>query len=185
MPLGVVSDEEFVAEKENASKPFTVVDKAHKGRSEGDNNVPDFLRNIISETSVEEGRQSALGLATKFGVSPSSVSAYAHGANSTASYNTPNNELKQHINQARHKVTSKARAKLLLAMKHITEDKLEATKARDLAGIAKDMSTVMKNMEDKTMVGADGKPTVNYVFFAPQVRTVESFGEVIQVNENG
>src|SRR5215510_5460530 len=108
MPMGIVSDDDFDREINHLNrKPVVtpppvipeVVDMPRPGRSNGDVNVPDSLRKIIGETSELEGRDAALELASKFGISPSSVSAYANGSTSTASMDKqPNLE---HINSAK------------------------------------------------------------------------------------
>jgi hypothetical protein len=177
MAMGIVSDKEFGKEftklNESPSKPKDKVlegiveDSPDKGRGKGNIKVPQSLRNIIGQTAVEYGRQESVELAKNFGISPSSTSAYANGSNSTSSYNErPNAGV---IRRSKEKISMRARAKLMLALTHITEDKLREAKPRDLAGIAKDMSAVSKNMEDtdsnKIPVGTTG-PT--FVFYSPK-----------------
>ena len=110
MPIGIVSDEDFESELNRISVPKKVVpspvlnpeivEMDRPGRKEGDVNVPESLRKIIGEEALLNGRQSALGLAKMFDISPASVSAYANGATSTASYNSPNTALVSHINKS-------------------------------------------------------------------------------------
>lgn len=151
-----------------------------KGRKEGDLNVPNGLRNMIGQTAITESREEALSLAKSFGISPSSVSAYTQGATSTKSYhNTPNQTV---INSAKERVSKRARNKLMLALSKLTEDKLEVAKARDLAGIAKDMSQVMKHMEVEDNKGPAEKSGPTFIFYTPKVRGEENF-EIVQAKE--
>ena len=189
MPLGIVSDSEFDYELKNSS-PRTIEPKdeitaeiidVNKGRGTGNLEVPNSLRQIIGETSKIDGRQEALDLANQFGISPSSVSAYANGATSTASFDsTPN---KNHIEDSKLRVSNRARFKLMSALKHMTADKLAGAKAKDLAGIAKDMSAVIRNMEpEKSQNPNDEKKGPTFVFYAPQFKDEKSY-DIIHVKE--
>jgi hypothetical protein len=182
MPMGIVSDSDFNKELEKNQTPSTAVIKdINKGRGNGNVEVPNALRKVIGETSEIDGRQAAIDLASSFGISPSSVSAYSNGATSTASYaDQPN---KSHLEEAKERISKKARNKLLLAMNHITKEKLVDAPARILAGIAKDMSAVVKNMEPdtpKSTVENNNGP--QFVIYAPQYRKEEHF-EVVQAKE--
>lgn len=193
MPMGIVTDKDFDSElsrvddtrAETKSAPVInapivgeIVDAPSRGRGEGSTGVPDGLRKIIGEESITNGRQSAIELASQFGLSPSSVSAYANGATSTSSYHdTPN---RPHINQAKERISKRARGKLLLALSKITGDKLEGTNAKDLAGVAKDMSAIVKNMEPDKEKGpneVDNGP--KFVIYAPQFRDERHFETVV------
>lgn len=192
MAMGIVKDEDFFKEVTASNKHQRdestdsktdvrgIVQDVTRGRPTGSVEVPNGLRKLIGDESVTNGRQSALELGKAFGVSPSSVSAYANGATSTASYNdTPNAPT---IKSAKERIAGKARGKLLAAIRNITEDKLADSKARDLSGIAKDMSAVIKNMEPDTpgKTGEGQGPT--FIFYSPQTRREETF-DVIEVKE--
>lgn len=191
MPIGIVSDAEFEQELAHLNKrvpsPATITpevviqEKPTKGRDEGDNNVPDSLRQIIGEEAVINGRQAALGLAGMFGISASSVSAYAKGATSTTSYDEPKRSIVQHINKSRRRAIIKAGKTLNQSLESITQDKLDYTDAKDLAGIARDMSAIIKNLEPQAEPESSGdKP--QFVVFAPQFRDERSY-ETINVKE--
>lgn len=176
MPLGIVTDSDFESELVNSEKPASrrvdIIPSPAKGRGEGNNEVPDSLRKVIGETGELDGRQEGLALAKSFGISPSSVSAYMNGANSTASYDeTPN---KQHINDAKERVSRKARSKLFSALKHMTQDKLSDTNAVGLATIARNMSGIIKELEPEKSVD-DDKKGVTFVIFAPPVHREEHY----------
>jgi len=190
MPIGIVSDLHFDEElkrlnggKTKEIKDAVVIEPPARGRKEGDVNVPDSLRKIIGETAVIEGRQAALDLAKDFGISPSSVSAYANGATSTTTYDTPKQSIIQHINKSRARVSKKAQRVLRGALDAITQEKLDYADAKDLAAIARNMSGVIKDMEPpaETKVTEEGKGP-QFVIYAPQFRDERSF-EVIQVTE--
>lgn len=192
MAMGVVSDLEFdselsksiptiVEQKEEIPRAIaTIVDSPPHGRGENNVEVPDGLRKLIGSESVTNGRASALELAGNLGISPSSVSAYTQGANSTASYGDRPGLLE--INQAKERIAKRARSKLMLSLSHITGDKLSETKVRDLAGIARDMSAVIKNIEPEEKANPLGSNGPTFIFYSPQFRKEEHF-EVIQVKE--
>lgn len=191
MPMGVVSSKDFAKELDNSSvkdeSPLpipvprtTVVDMERPGRKDGDNNVPNGLRQLIGVTAVEDGRQAALELAEKFGISPSSVSAYTEGATSTATIaDTPN---KPAINDAKQRIAKKASKVLNRALLKITDEKLEATKAVELAQIARSMSGIVKDMEPEDDGNKGDKPEPVFQVFAPQLHQ-ENYYETIVVRE--
>lgn len=200
MAMGVVSSDEFEKELNNTRvtpktpianptpKPITgepitgeVVDIQKPGRRDNDVEVPNSLRQVIGASSFEDGRQEALALGRQFGISPSSVSAYARGATSTASYDTtPNTSV---IAKSRIRVQKRAMNRLMGALHHLTPEKLADTKARDLAGIAKDMSAVIKTLEPEVdNSGRDKVPVPQFVVFAPQFNDERSY-EVVYAKE--
>lgn len=187
--LGIVSDEQFDQEVSNSKtvippKPFNaeVIQKSDRGRGKGNNEVPEGLRKIIGEESVINGRQSALELANEFGISPSSVSAYAKGATSTATIAKPEKTLVNYLTSRKNRASKKALRTLHATLDAITPDKLQDVKARDLAGIAKDMSVIAKNMEpENSKTGESNTP--KFVVYAPTIRDERTY-ETIVVNDN-
>jgi hypothetical protein len=190
MAIGLVDDNEFQAELDRLSgvrvaTPEVVIEPLPtKGRNTGDNNVPESLRKIIGETSVIDGRQEALRLAEQFGISSSSVSAYAKGATSTTTYNSPAKEIIAHINKSRQRAIKKSNRVLNAALEAITQDKLDYADATDLSGIAKDMSVIIKNLEPPTpSVDPEAASNVpQFVIFAPTFRDERTY-ESITVKE--
>lgn len=189
MAMGIVSDEEFQIDYSKYTDiiipSIEVVNSVEiiditKGRGNGNVEVPDSLRKIIGETNELEGRAHAIDLANKFGISSSSVSAYGNGSHSTASYDKrPGLD---HINQAKERISKKARNRLLAALNQITPEKLESEKAKDLSSVAKDMSVIIKNMEPETIVNDKEKNSPTFVFYSPQFIKEENF-EVIYAKE--
>lgn len=191
MAVGLLSDEEYEREMKPSRKvvpspsevQVEIVDKPSRGRQVGDVNVPDDLRQIIGETAVIDGRQAALRLAKEFNISPSSVSAYANGATSTTTYDTPSKSIFSHITKSRQRALKKASSTLNGALSAITQEKLDYSDAKDLSTIAKDMSVVIKNLEpDKVVASEAQQSTPQFVIFAPTFRDERSF-ETIQVKE--
>lgn len=184
--IGIVNDSDFEKEfSKKSSSPETkveIVDKPSRGREVGDVNVPDSLRQIIGETQVIDGRQAALRLAKDFGISPSSVSAYANGATSTTTYDTPSKSIISHINKSRQRAISRAGKTLNSALSAITQEKLDYSDAKDLSGIAKDMSVVIKNLEPDKVISGNVENNQQFVIFAPTFKDEKSF-EVIDVRE--
>jgi predicted transcriptional regulator len=185
MPIGIVSDDLLQDELNRCSgkesRPVVqILERA--GRKEGDTNVPESLRKVIADEHLLNGRGAALQIADQFGVSSSSVSAYAKGATSTTSYNSPNKELISHINKSRERAVKKAGKTLNAALSAITQDKLDYADASDLSGIAKDMSVIIKNLEPQAEKEVAGTATPQFIIYAPQFKKEESF-EVINVQE--
>lgn len=135
--------------------------------------VPNEVRKILAEDSIVS-RGDALQLAKALNISPSSVSAYANGATSTASYNEPKESLSTHITAAKENISKKARNRLLMALDNITEDKLKDTKVIDLGNIARYMSAIVKDMEPP-VEEKEQKNGPIFQIYAPQFAKEESF----------
>lgn len=193
MALGIVSDDEFSSQINSVRSipapppkvPVLIgeVVEIERGRGEGSVAVPDSLRKLLGETAIEEGNKSAQTIANFLGISPSSVSAYKKGATSTASYHEPKKELKRHMNGVKSRISLKASKTLRRALDNITDDKLEGSKASELAAIAKNLSGIVKDMEPET-TGSNGNgngPSI--VIFAPQITTEEHY-DVVQAKES-
>lgn len=188
MPMGVVSNKDFEKELNNLNPcpalPLgngkAVIQRIDKGRGEDNLQVPEGLRKLIGQESVTSGRASALELASGFGISPSSVSAYSQGAHSTASYDERPDV--QHINSAKIRIATRARNKLTLALNSLTKDKIDSAKAKDIAGVAKDMSAIIRNMEPDTNKSNGGNSGPTFIFYSPQMRNEKVF-DVIHVKE--
>lgn len=201
MPIGINSDQDFQREldrlqgrkstrsarEDEPPVPIVpqvqIVEKPHRGRKEDDINIPESLRKIIGETSVIDGPKEAIKLANQFGISRSSVSAYAKGATSTTSYNDPKPAILDHINKSRKRAIKRASNTLNASLGAITQEKLDYTDAKDLAIIAKNMSAIIKDLEPPQVVPSSetsGGP--QFVIYAPQFKSETSF-ESIVVNE--
>lgn len=182
--MGIVNDLELEQEINRLNKVPKVITpqliNPESGRGKGNIQVPESLRKIIGETNVLDGRQEALTIAKEFGVSPSSVSAYANGANSTASYRNPT-DIKSFIDKSRKRIQNKARSKLFMALEQITEEKLAEAKLRDVSGVARDMSSIIRDTEPKTENGISINGS-KVIVYRPRMREEEDY-ETIAVNE--
>jgi len=172
MPMGIINDDDFQKEVEKSKVVSINIGRGHTPQ------VPESLRKIIGENAIEEGSNATKTMTRALGISDSSLSAYKHGAASTASYHNP--QFKDHIDKARERIIKKARNRLVSSLNAITPEKLADEKPRDLAGIAKDMSVIIRNMEPDRVEDRDN--TKALIIFAPQVVTENKF-EVIQVQE--
>jgi hypothetical protein len=185
MAMGVVTDDDFEAEinRFKNPQPKAEIKQREYGRGGGNNEVPESLRKIIGENVIENGRAETLDMARQFGISDSSVSAYTKGATSTASYHQGNPDLKNHLRNVKEKIVNKASKKLKLALDEITPDKLESVKARDLAGIAKDMSAVIKNLEPAESNDTKSTDGPTFVVYAPKIIQNENYFEAMDLKE--
>ena len=187
MAMGIVSDNDFEDDLKKVCPPplidplshEAVIQDMERGRGIHNLQVPEALRKVIGEEVISNSRASAIDLAQNFGISPSSVSAYSDGARSTASM-----EKKPDLNNiisAKLKIAKKARNRLNLALNSITEDKIASAKVKDIAGVAKDMSAIIKNLEpEQNRNSNENGPT--FIFYSPQFRQEQSF-ETIVVKE--
>ena len=178
MPLGIVSDEEFESELQGILPEGKVIEKPDAGRGNAEG-VPESVRKIISDEAQENSRAGALELGKFFGVSPSSVSAYANGACSTASYDKPS-AFKDYVAAKRKKITKRAAKGISRALEHITDDKLHESSASELASVARALSGVVKDMEPPT--GHASGTSVQFIIHAPQIIKEDKF-DVIDVVE--
>lgn len=182
MPLGILSDSEFQAELGKFdSTPLIegeVINLPIPGRKGPE--VPEVIRTIIGEDAIVNGNDSAKEITKALDISDSSLSAYKVGATSTASYQTPDQKLKGHLDNKRKLIITNSQNAILEALGQITPQKLEASKVRDLAGIVKDLSIVVSNMDEDS--GSKGSPNQPLVIFAPMIKDESSF-EVINAKD--
>lgn len=170
----VCSEEDFSKEVEMLNVNYKTLEK---GRGNGRTAVPLEIKKLAASEalvgiSIEEIRE-------KYNISPSSISAYKNGADSTSSYHEPNKELADNNNRIKATMSERAEAVGLEAIGLLTVEKLDKAKARDLAGIAKDMSSIMSNMREN---GNGSGPKVNITIMVPPVREEQDF-KVIDVGE--
>lgn len=173
MPLGVVSDEEFLAEAARISSVAHVDITRGRGAVK---EVPEVIREIIAEDAILSDK-TIEEIANKHGVSESSVTAYKHDATSTTTYHEPKEKLQKKNDEIRNNIIGTARARLIQALEHITPEKLAEAKLRDIASVAKDMSAVINNTEPQvsaTNVGAQ------FIFHVPKAKQESDF-DIIDV----
>jgi predicted transcriptional regulator len=173
-PLEVPQEEITV---EDSPIETVLIEAIQRGRGPA-KEIPSPIRQFIAEESLNGA--SAKELSETMGVSESSISAYKNGATSTATYNKPDDDLMNHVSKVKTAIATAARNKLMTAISSLSDDKIANAKAKDIAGIAKDMASVVKQLEEKT--DENKGPQVQFVFFAPKVKP-ESYFPVIEVSE--
>jgi hypothetical protein len=188
MPLGIVSNEDFEREIEKGSSRNNleiisrIIEKKPLGRPLDKPPVPETAKKLIAEEVLLGADRKEL--ANTFNVGEQMPNVFVKGATSASSYNNKNQAIVEHLNSVRGKIVKRASNKLLNALGHITEDKLTEQDARSLAGIAKDMSAIVKNMEPQSgSEGNNGGNRVAIIFHAPKEKPLESF-DVINIKDN-
>ncbi len=196
MPLGILTDEQLNKElnrsvssdevKSNDIKYERAVDEQFihtpkivdikRGRG-NQLEIPDAIRSLVAEELING--VPAKQVSKAFGISESSASAYKHDATSTTTYDSPNKHLAESNQIVRDQITDKARGRLMSALDAITDENISNAKVRDIAGIAKDMSVIVKNMEPTVPTN---QQNVQVVIFKPRMRDEDEF-DVITVNE--
>lgn len=182
MAMGIVSQSDIELELErlnsnsNPKSSVEIITTSH-GRNKGDTNIPRALRNLVAEEAISG--TPVTDIARVFDVSPSSISAYKNGATSTASYNEPDEELTKNNRAVKSDLANMAKSKIKAALEEITSDKLRDAKVKDLSGIARDMSVVVRNLEPEAV--SENEAT-KLIIYAPQIVNENNF-EVIKVKE--
>jgi hypothetical protein len=173
MRMMIVEDEDFELELNKSVNAQIEIIPA-KGRN-GAGATPESLRRLIANDALDG--MPAKEISQAYNVSESSVSAYKNGATSTSSYDKPATGLGEFVDAKRDRIKNKAQNKLLLALKHITEDKLKDAKVIELSTIAANMSRVVEKTTPKT----ESVINNNIVFYSPQQIGKENY-EAIDVS---
>ena len=146
-----------------------------RGRSKGAKGIPDFLRPIIGASVKFSGLKETQ---EAFGVSHATASTLANGKVTYCDTTREVPELQSKVDEIVGNAQEKAAERLMSALGFITDDKLAQAKARDLSGIAADMSRVIEKTSPKSanLAGA------NIVIYAPVQKSEDSY-EVIEVGK--
>lgn len=154
------------------------IEEIKHGRGAGTKNVEPEIRKMIAEEAIRSNKTQA-EIAEMYGVSPQSVEAYKNGSTSLATYNEPNEELKEVVDKTKEDIALSAKNRLAQCLQELTPSKIGAAKAKDIAGIAKDMSSVVKNMT----VG-DGSTIINnkILVYQPRLKEEQDY-EVVEAIE--
>lgn len=167
------------SEKENIEKSHTntlsesykVVD-IERGRGHVPA-VPQGIRQLIAQEAIEGA--TAKELSEVFDVSPSSISAYKNSATSTATYHKPDPNLQRANARVIANITFKARGRMLAAIEQITDARLASAKLQTISSVARDMSSVIRNLEPTTSSVQNNQILV----YKPRLKEEEEF-EVIE-----
>jgi len=174
MPMLIVDDEAFELEinRCNPSKS-QVIHMPKKGRPEGCIETPESIRKLIAGDAID-GIATTKEIAKEYDVSMSSVNAYKGDSTSTDRMvnKIVDSDLKRHNDNKRKKLNSLAHKVSRKALEHITDEKLEASKATDLSQIAANAARVI----DKTTPKEPNSPVTNNIhFYSPQQIRKENF----------
>ena len=167
----IVDDDVFESHLRGEVQKTAQVIPIEHGRGIGTKNVPESLRKIIGDAGLEG--ESSKSITEVLPVSESSVSAYKKGATSTTTYHDPHPDLEQHLTTTKHRISKSATKKLEDALDGITPDKIAGAKLRDIASVARDMSQIVKNMEEGSDI--NNKGNTNIIFYTPNLRQAETF----------
>lgn len=173
MPMMVVGESDFELEVSRLNVDYKTIEA---GRGNGKVAVSGEVRKLIASEalagcSVEDIRK-------RYDISASSISAYKVGATSTSSYHKPDKELADNNKVIKATISERAEGVILESIGLLTVERLAAAKARDIAGIAKDMSAVISNMKE----GGNVNNGVNITIMVPPVKSEEDF-KVIDIGE--
>jgi predicted transcriptional regulator len=185
MPLGILDDDDFERELSSLGKPRAEQAKVvnindGKGRGHKEE-VPEAIREIVAEEKLEGAKSK--DLAKLFNVSESSISAYAKGATSTATYHQPDEQLGKHVRSVRSRISKQANRVLRQSLATITEEKLAELSPVKASAVARDMASIVKVMSDDEGDG-EGKTINNTIFYAPRLMREDEF-EYLEVDDNG
>jgi hypothetical protein len=154
-----------------------IIHQLEKGRPKGRANRTHEEREIIAGEALIHGNDWA---SKKYGIAPSTISAYTHGATSSASYTDPDDDLMRSVSSQRLKIASVAHGKLSDALNHITPDKLASANLRTIASVAQSMSAIVKNMEPE--VRQENSQNIQFTFYAPKTKQEDNF-DVIDMQD--
>lgn len=175
----LISDDKNFLSKDDRNKDILnyEVKEIKHGRGVGTENLTDAMRQLIAEDALVSGK-TIEEVAKDYGVSPQSVSAYKHAATSTSTYNQPNEALAPIVGDIKSQIKEEAQNKILSALIALNPDKIAAAKARDIASIAKDMSSVVRNLTD------DGPLIQNntVLVYKPRVKEEDDY-QIIEARE--
>lgn len=184
MAMGLVTEEEFLKEvasisgiKQTADYDYITEEVRSITRGRGDKKeTPEIVRELIATESLCGTTNQEL--AQTFGVSESSVSAYKNGATSTSTYHQQDARLATAIDETRNRIVGTAQSKLIHAL-----DKINLTgvvNPRVASGIARDMSSVVKNLQPD--VPAVANVNARVIVYQPRMKEEDDYN-VITVDE--
>jgi hypothetical protein len=174
MKMMIVDDEEFELELKRSQQVAEIVQLPAKGRN-GAKATPDSIRKLVANEMLDGG--SAREVAAAFNISESSVSAYKNGAASTTTYHEPNKSLGDFVDKKKNKIKGRAENRLLMALKHITDEKLAEAKVIELSTIAANMSRVVEKVSPKEQTVVNN----NIVFYSPKQISKENY-DIVDVS---
>ena len=174
--LVIDNDKVSIDNDKVSSVNCAVLELPTSGRNLGDDNKPETLRKIIAECKINGDDDKSI--IDNFKTSSSSISAYSRGMNGTN--DKVNDSLARFVKNARNSITRKASRTLIKTLDFISDDKINELKANEMSILAKNMSSIIADMEDKTRAVNNGI-RAQFVIFAPPQKQLETY-EVIEVS---
>lgn len=175
MAIGVVAGDEFNKELERLSngnhiqERVEIIEHGRGHKSE----VPESIRKLIAAEAIAGA--SAKELASTFNVSESSVSAYKNGATSTASYHNKDASLAKANEDVKSDLSGRAQNKMREALDSIVFP--SDIKPQIASAIARDMSSVIKNMNPEIATQINNQQVIVY---KPRMKEEDDY-EVLDV----
>jgi predicted transcriptional regulator len=179
--LGIKNDSNGIIRDSNTKSSSCDIIDIMRGRVDksgsGVKEKPSIIRELCAELSFSGTK--AKDISEALDISLSSVSAYKNNATSTATYNKPDIELKKNNDIVKVDIRERAFGRLQKAVEVITDDKLDDAPIKIASGIARDMSHIVRNLEETSSDKSNG---MRVVIYRPRIKEEDDF-EVISVNE--
>jgi len=185
MPIGIVSPEDYEKEivhkddnKNIPARSGIITQLPDKGRGEK-LETPEPIRALVAQEVLSGG--TLRDIAREYNISPSSASAYAVGATSTSTYNSPDKKLNKKNNIFKDRIVRKAARLSLTALESISPDDFRNASLRDKSTVAREMASVVRDMIPDEHKADDKK--VQIVIYAPSMKSMEDYNTAIRVDE--
>lgn len=175
MSLGIISDEQLntLLADSQVGTDGVLIRQINRGRG----NVKEKTDEERAAAAVDSLMIGIENAAAKHNMSPSSVSAYKNGVTSLSDYNGEKKpELENSIKSRKIAVSASAFNRLEAALGSITDEKVNQLKPNAASALAKDMSQIVKNLQDEQ----GSQQNTQIVVFAPREKVEDDY-KVIDV----
>jgi hypothetical protein len=162
-----------LANRASRSGDALIISPEPLGRKPEVPNIPPIIKEIVA-TATRSGEATNKEMADAFGISTRTVSDAKDGRVGKRR----DEELETRIEQNVDKIRDSAVQRIMKSLNVMSDEKLENCKARDLSGIAANLSKVVDNLAPREKESAF--QGVQIVFYSPRMKSVADF-EVIDV----
>jgi len=179
MPLGIISEDDLKTEldKLKSKKEVVVIDAPKKG---GYQHINQSVRNFVAAEGVLGADRKLLQ--RDLGISESVVDNLAVGIVNGGGVRHKDKRTLDVVDRVRYNLGIKARRVMRASMDGITDEKLGATDARDLAAIAKDMAVIDDKLNPVAKQGSLIGNAEKVLIYRPRIKEEDSY-DTIQVVE--
>jgi hypothetical protein len=146
----------------------THVTLGRRGSGKRGRDIPEFLRDTISSLSNQPDVKSK-DVASAFEVSDAEVSFCKSGR---IGGHEPTEERRAKVDERLEKIKDTALLKLMASLNLIDDDRLEKCSAKELSGVALNMSRIVK---EHTPQETNTGPAVQVVIYAPETKTERAY----------